>query len=457
MNEYSGNFDLNSVSSLPRWFGRVVSDVSWQDNIESELFSQAEQQKGWGYRYRIRYFGLHSASTQDLPDEQLPMANVVMPVTAGSGLGGFHDTPALSSGSIVTGYFLDGMGGQEPYIDGVLINSNNEVPKEQPKDQIGGLQLFNQTYKEGPLETGAFVPAYLIGDKSYWKTIQSIGDKMHLGDGAVKAWEEQQIDRERVTPLASPCKTDNSPMKGIQQTMKNLLSEIEKYDTIVEIFGSGDPNREKFIQKVLDIASGDIVGYLKTIFQDVRGYVMNFFAEQAKKELPFLFPSEVPEFTEKVEKGNNLISCLFNKLVRQLPNLIKDLLKNLLNSLVNAPLCFVENLIGDFLNNSGILDQISNVVNQALSLFNQAIGIIGEIGDFLFNALDFVTGILNFFKCDDDADCPQVQQINLAGAFSPGGDPPISFNQALQAGNLISTKGNGDSSPAVDYSVAFKQ
>lgn len=165
MNEYSGNFDLNSVSSLPRWFGRVVSDVSWQDNIESELFSQAEQQKGWGYRYRIRYFGLHSASTQDLPDEQLPMANVVMPITAGSGLGGFHDTPALSSGSIVTGWFLDGMAGQEPYIDGVLINSNNEVPKQQPKDEIGGCQLFCDTYKGTSPQTAAYVPDYLIAIK----------------------------------------------------------------------------------------------------------------------------------------------------------------------------------------------------------------------------------------------------------------------------------------------------
>ena len=155
MNAYSGNFDLNSVSSLPRWFGRVVSSASWQDNIEAEHFDPKDQ-KGWGYRYRVRYFGLHSGSTQDLPDEQLPMANVILPVTAGSGLGGFIDTPAISAGTIVTGIFLDGMAGQEPYIDGVLINSNNSVQKSQPKDETGGLQLFNDTYKGT-----AFVPDFL--------------------------------------------------------------------------------------------------------------------------------------------------------------------------------------------------------------------------------------------------------------------------------------------------------
>lgn len=155
MSAYSGNFDLNAASSLPRWFGRVVSSASWQDNIEAEHFSP-EQQKGWGYRYRVRYFGLHSASIEELPDDQLPMANVILPVTAGSGLGGFIDTPTISAGTIVTGFFLDGMAGQEPYIDGILINSNNSVQKSQPKDETGGLQLFNDTYNGT-----AFVPDFL--------------------------------------------------------------------------------------------------------------------------------------------------------------------------------------------------------------------------------------------------------------------------------------------------------
>lgn len=159
MNQYSGNFDLSAVSALPRWFGRVVSSVSWQDNIEASHFDPKDQ-KGWGYRYRVRYFGLHSGNTLQLPDDQLPMANVIMPVTSGSGLGGFVDTPSISAGSIVTGFFLDGMAGQEPYIDGILINSNNEVQKTQPKDETGGLQLFNDTYKGSNPQTGSFVPDF---------------------------------------------------------------------------------------------------------------------------------------------------------------------------------------------------------------------------------------------------------------------------------------------------------
>jgi hypothetical protein len=143
------------------WFGRVVSSVSWQDNIEASHF-EPKDQKGWGYRYRVRYFGLHSGSTEDLPDEQLPMANVILPVTAGSGLGGSFDTPAILAGTVVTGIFQDGVLAQNPYIDGILINSNNDVPKKQPLDKNGGHQLFNDTYKGTTPQFAAYVPDYLI-------------------------------------------------------------------------------------------------------------------------------------------------------------------------------------------------------------------------------------------------------------------------------------------------------
>lgn len=154
MNEYSGNYDSNLATSLPMWRGRIVSTESWKDNIESSHFTPPG--KGWGYRYRVRIFNHHTGDAEDLPDDQLPMANVIMPVTAGSGLGGFVDTPSLSAGTIVWGFYADGMAGQEPYIIGVLINSNNNVSKEQPQGLTGAHQLFNDTY-----QGSVFVPDYL--------------------------------------------------------------------------------------------------------------------------------------------------------------------------------------------------------------------------------------------------------------------------------------------------------
>ena len=218
MNPYSGNFDLATVSALPRWFGRVVSSISWQDNIEASHFNP-KNQKGWGYRYRVRYVGLHSSNTQEVPDDQLPMANVVMPVTAGSGLGGFIDTPTISAGTIVTGFFLDGMGGQEPYIDGILINSNNSVPKSQPKDELGGLQLFNDTYKGTSPQTGAFVPDFLqaikpVNRPSSASTQYKVAQQSPLTIDQLRA---RTAEREAAGPQVGQKVTDAETLKLIEQ------------------------------------------------------------------------------------------------------------------------------------------------------------------------------------------------------------------------------------------------
>jgi hypothetical protein len=227
MNDYSGNYDLNTVTSWPRWIGRVVSSVSWRDNIEASHFDP-KNQKGWGYRYRVRYIGLHSANTDELPDEQLPMANVVLPVTAGSGLGGFFETPALSAGSVVTGFFMDGMAGQEPYIDGVLINSNNKIPKKQPKDPDGGLQAFNDTYGGTNPQLAAYVPDYLIAIKKIerpsnvsteYKVVPSFPFTLDELRQRILARESQQLGIQ-------------NPQRII--TNQEIINEIQKERYIIE-------------------------------------------------------------------------------------------------------------------------------------------------------------------------------------------------------------------------------
>lgn len=257
------------------------------------------------------------------------------------------------------------------------------------------------------------------------QVLNSIGDKINLGSGAIKAWTIQDYDRGISESLESPCAKNNSPLKGIRKTIENLILKINEYDTITKIFGGGDPNRQAFIDKLLNVASGDIASYLKNIFQNIRSYVFKYFSDQTKKILPFLFPSEIPSFTRITNEGNNLISCLFNKLTRQLKKLMQGFLRNLLSSLINVPLCFVENFILDFLKKTGILDQITSTVQQALSLFSQATNIIKGLGNLVLNAIDFISGILNFFRCDDAYDCPQVDEVNLRGdrIGSEGGVP----------------------------------
>lgn len=252
----------------------------------------------------------------------------------------------------------------------------------------------------------------------------------------------QREDGKKIESVQSSCKSANSEIKGIQRSIKNLQNEITKVqqysnrlsniNSAVGVFINEDSGPGKTIKKVLDIATGDIAGYVKNILGGVRGYVLNEVQREAKKQLPFLFPGEIPSFTDKLSKGTNIISCAFAKIVRGLFKTIGNLLLDLVNKYVNGPLCLIEDFISNILGN--ILDPIINAVNSALALIT---GAVSNLASSLFNALDFATGILNFFKCDDDKSCPTVDEINLDGTAGIGGDavnPATSSNQVDAGG-----------------------
>lgn len=230
-----------------------------------------------------------------------------------------------------------------------------------------------------------------------------------------KASVLQELDRQKSQALSSACKKDNTPLKGIQITIQNLLKDIQNYDTIAELFGGGDPDREKFIQNILDIATGDIAGYMKTLLQGAKSYTFNYLSNEAKKRMPYLFPSELPDFTKKIEESNDLISCLFTKLTSQIPSLIGNALLGLLDTVLDVASCLIETFVFGIL--SGILDQITNAVQTAIGLFSGVVGAIQNAAQFIFDAIGFINGLLNFFSCESNPDCPTIQEINLGGSL----------------------------------------
>jgi hypothetical protein len=249
-----------------------------------------------------------------------------------------------------------------------------------------------------------------------------------------KASWQQDIDLRTVVHIQSPCKSDNSSMKGIQRTIKNLQIDLERIkrfsnvNSAIDALTKEDQEPGKSIKKIVNFAATDISGYVTNILGNVRGWVMNTVQDQAKKILPFLFPGEMPSFIDKLDKGLNGISCAFAKILRVLAKTIGDLLLQMLDKFINGPMCFVENFIGNLLKK--IMGPIQKAIKSALKLLDNTLSKITDLTGSLFNALDFVTGFLNFFKCDDDKACPSVQETTLSGAGqnNPQGGDPVGKN-----------------------------
>lgn len=228
------------------------------------------------------------------------------------------------------------------------------------------------------------------------------------------AWQ-QNYDLKLSYNVASPCKSDNTDVKGIQLIIKNLqnaITTVKRFSNInsaVDALVNENVEPGKTIKKIVGYATSDIGGFIKNIIGRIRGWVLLKVQEGAQKVVPFLFPSEVPEFNKKLNNGINGLSCAFAKIIRNLSKIIGNLLLQLIDKYINGPLCFVEDFI------SGLISKILTPIQNAISFINNILGSavkgIENIANSLFNILDLANGISNFFKCDDDKSCPIVDQI----------------------------------------------
>ena len=105
------------------WIGRIADNSSWRDNELPGKFADTGSIPGFGKRYKVRIMGVHDASEQEIPSDQLPWANIMYPVTAGGGQGGSYQTANLRQGMFVFGFYMDGQDMQVPVIMGVLGNN----------------------------------------------------------------------------------------------------------------------------------------------------------------------------------------------------------------------------------------------------------------------------------------------------------------------------------------------
>ena len=104
------------------WIGQIADDSTWRDNIMSGKYKNPEQIPGWGIRYKVRIIGIHDQG-QVIPEDDLPWANIIYPVTAGGGQTSSWMSSNLRQGNIVFGFWMDGKDMQVPVILGVMGNN----------------------------------------------------------------------------------------------------------------------------------------------------------------------------------------------------------------------------------------------------------------------------------------------------------------------------------------------
>lgn len=411
----SALFDQQSIGKGPfiTWRGQVVDDSVWRDNLNPKLHEDPQNSgkdnssKAWGYRYKVRILGHQTEDkTNEVTDEELLMAEVMYPVTAGSGHAGSRQTPNIRMGDFVWGFFEDGLDGQRPIIMGVIGNNDNtEMYGQDPE----------KGFQPRTAESGLSGPIDKVADKDQLLKSQGSGKPVREGTGvnvASVADVKQALSGNEPAALPVAKKEEESEMDAIQVVIQNLLAVANKIKSSQTSFFGAATSPTKLLQAEINKAASMVAGFIKKIISKIRGAAITAIDNVVKDTVYLLFPNQRPDLNEVQNKATDTLSCVFNKIIDGLLQLILGMLKEMINNFVNAPMCAIENAVGKILGAaqsqiSSALDSVFGAVDSAISgLLGSVSGVIGQVSSLAGQIAD----ILSFFSCDENPDIPEIRQ-----------------------------------------------
>ena len=462
------------------WIGQVVDQTKWAGNLPATPTKTTKEQQGFDFRYKVRIMGYHTASPEDLSDDDLPWASVMLPVTAGSS-GGAGQTPQLRQGNFVYGFFLDGEDAQMPIIMGVIgYNQYTAILKDIPEG--GGFAPFSgytvkdtvprdalgTTQEEGTAAADGvdITNTYFTGKTNNKEVMESLVSLIGRKDGASK---EQYLNESKPKIIPTISKCEPSPVVGIQREMKNMIAEVQRIkktanDWETKVSTKID-NIEKEIAKVKGNATKAIAGDVKRITAEIQKNALKKVNDALSESYNEVFPTELPELKVKVEIANDELACLFKNIMKNLTGMVGGFLDQVTDKFINTPPCASENFLGS------LLGKISGLIDSAISSVMAPIkGLLAGMGvatSAIDDVMGFATDALSFLTCEEDPRCSEVKEWNsISGAEKSATLDLFSIvNKAKEAASLVQNAVEGvtnigsalsDIAKNADFSDALK-
>ena len=339
------------------YFGRIAPTKAQQQQVEGG---------GWAWRYKVRIFDKHPPDKNVLPDEDLPWAQVLMPVTAGSGAANYAQTPALNQGDTVSIAYYD-EDEQQPIITGALPRTRSVSTSE-------------------PVETGktGYTPStgYTENKPKNSKISDDESNENNVNSQPSKRPDQLAAAVGSSVALADTCDPNAYKTTAVATEINNLLNEIGKF--------SDQASRVESM----------ISGTIDRVHALVNPYVGEMFFNLYEALVPVL-NAGLSALYKKVYSivlkatGNPVAAKLAAEaaLIALQPAVIalQEAIQLLANAVVSGMLSKVEDLIRDTIDNN---DQFTTCAG---TQFNGALvnSIINDIDDGIGPLLSAVSAILS--------------------------------------------------------------
>ncbi len=407
------------------WIGQVAAEEKWNPNIPGRRVTTPDEIKGFGDRYKVRILGYHTDNALELTDDDLPWAPVMLPVTAGGGTGGSSQSSQIRQGNFVFGFFLDGEDAQQPIIMGILGYNNYTAVSQSvspikyvPFEGFKGTDIVPKgTIKEVPgSPSKAAAPDSVPQGKPVPRVVQTSTLISGSSGHQIKsvAEKEQLEEGNRISPVlqTDPC---GSSLDGALLDLQEGIKEIQRIKAQVNSWAAAANGEIAFqqqrIQKITQRMIEDITKPLKDKFDEIRKWVITEIENKAKDFYYLLFPQERNLLKVAQSEVTEIISCLFNKIIKGLLELVAKVVLSFVDKVINVGNCIANNVIG------GLIGQVGGLVNGLISLalgpMNSILGAVGGVLNLGQSILGLLFDILGFFKCEENPKCPGYKEWSV--------------------------------------------
>jgi hypothetical protein len=413
------------------WIGQIPQESAHGGQINGA---------GWGNRFKVRIMGYHPYDLTELPDEDLPWAQCLLPTTSGTGAGNNSTSVKISPGDVVFGFFLDTDNAQTPVIMGCFGRTSQVLTSNTP----GPFQPFtgyttkvvkpngitdvkpdqtneqNANSQKSPRHVSPEQAKNIANDEiSYFS---AIGDKIQLAN---------TVSNTLVNKISTEVGNLINKLKA-PAIFTNIKNEINRVTDKIQAICNGLVGNmvNKLFKKLAPLLNQG----LKLLYQKV--YDLVFLATKSPAIAHAAGVAAQTVMVPPVKILQEAIPCVSGAIISGLGSVIKEILNSVVDNVQNFVSCAANQFTGTLVN--VIIGKITDGLSSAIGGVERILQFFPSfsVDNFLRTSSDAIKGLVGLFDCNQSKGKANGIVDQWIIGSGPSNVPSPDFAKILENANI---------------------
>ena len=389
------------------WIGQIAPDEYQRP--------QTKTKDGWGNRYKVRIMGYHPYNTVELPDEDLPWAQVLLPPGYGTGSACVFKTVRYQQGDTVMGFFLDGDNAQLPIIFGAMGNSRYRADEGDPlpfrpytgytgtlkkpskkvlKDANSNENIVADSPRNLSAKDAKKV-GKVDGNEAYYS--KSTGKVINIESGATVAQASMNKMKTAIGGFVDDLSDLKSELDPGLDFSKNKINDMisERTEQLSGLSSGivGSMTNNLYKNMAPQLGTGVEMLY-DTVFATV------FAATKSRSLANTAGVAAQKAMIPPISNLDNLLPCLTNKIMGNLKDSLKGILQSVADNVDNYVECVGDQAVGAVVNS--MIGQITDGMSESIGGLSKITSFLGgfSVEGMLRNGVDSLLGMAGMGDCN---------------------------------------------------------